>query len=226
MKAASATAVIERFADEYARGRTPVPCISCNQGVKFADLIGFARELGADCLATGHYVRRVVGANGAGAAPRRRSGPRPELFPVRDDARRSSISCAFRLGDMPKARGARDRARARPDRSPTSPTARTSASSPTAIMRGSSRRCGPRRRGRARSSIATAGCSGAHRGLIHFTVGQRRGLEIGGQAEPLYVVRLEPETARVVVGPKARARGARARGSKASTGSARASATV
>jgi tRNA-specific 2-thiouridylase len=53
------TGVIDRFADEYAQGRTPVPCSLCNQGVKFTDLIGFARDLGADCLATGHYVRRV-----------------------------------------------------------------------------------------------------------------------------------------------------------------------
>jgi tRNA-specific 2-thiouridylase len=57
--------VIERFADEYARGRTPIPCISCNQGVKFTDLMSLARDLGADCLATGHYVRRVAGPNGA-----------------------------------------------------------------------------------------------------------------------------------------------------------------
>ena len=67
--------VIDRFVDEYARGRTPVPCASCNQGVKFADLIAFARELGADCLATGHYVRRVVNGGRVelhkGADPRR-----------------------------------------------------------------------------------------------------------------------------------------------------------
>src|SRR3990170_4087892 len=56
--------VIDRFADEYAQGRTPVPCSLCNQGVKFTDLLAFARELGADCLATGHYVQRVIGANG------------------------------------------------------------------------------------------------------------------------------------------------------------------
>src|SRR3569623_1076872 len=52
--------VIDRFVDEYAHGRTPVPCASCNQGVKIVDLVAFARELGADCLATGHYVRRVM----------------------------------------------------------------------------------------------------------------------------------------------------------------------
>src|SRR6478672_275636 len=67
--------VIDRFVDEYAQGRTPVPCSLCNQGVKFTDLIAFAQELGAACLATGHYVRRLVGPGGAelhkGADPRR-----------------------------------------------------------------------------------------------------------------------------------------------------------
>ena len=69
--------VIERFADEYARGRTPSPCISCNQGVKFTDLLSFARELGADCLATGHYVRRALGSSSpCRAASIPRSWPR------------------------------------------------------------------------------------------------------------------------------------------------------
>ena len=67
--------MIDRFVDEYAHGRTPVPCASCNQGVKFVDLVEFARELGADCLATGHYVRRVVNGGRVelhkGADPRR-----------------------------------------------------------------------------------------------------------------------------------------------------------
>src|SRR5687768_9459820 len=69
------TGVIGRFADEYAAGRTPVPCSLCNQGVKFTDLIAFARQLGADCLATGHYVRRIV-ENG-----------RPQLHKGADPAR-------------------------------------------------------------------------------------------------------------------------------------------
>src|SRR3954463_10522067 len=75
--------VIERFADEYARGRTPIPCVSCNQGVKFTDLLSLARDLGADCLATGHYVRRV-------ACPGPRSGVGPngaELHRAADPAR-------------------------------------------------------------------------------------------------------------------------------------------
>jgi tRNA-specific 2-thiouridylase len=194
-------AVIERFADEYARGRTPVPCISCNQSVKFADLLDFARELGADCLATGHYVRRVAGTAG------------PELHRAADPARDQSYFLfattsdqldflRFPLGGLPK-RAVRELARDlglivadKPDSQdicfvPDGDYARVvekvrpEAARPGEIVD---------REGRV---------LGAHRGLIHFTVGQRRGLEIGGQAEPLYVLRLEPETGRVVVGPKA-----------------------
>src|SRR5687768_10575037 len=94
--------VIDRFADEYAAGRTPVPCSLCNQGVKFTDLIAFARELGADCLATGHYVRRVV------------NGDRVELHKGRDPARDQSYFLygttreqleylRFPVGDLPKS---------------------------------------------------------------------------------------------------------------------------
>ncbi len=75
--------VVDQFADDYLAGRTPVPCIRCNMGPKFTDLLRMARELGADCLATGHYVQRVVGRGGGGTAPRGRSGARPVLFPVR-----------------------------------------------------------------------------------------------------------------------------------------------
>ena len=68
-------------------------------------------------------------------------------------------------------------------------------------MPGWSRGCGPKPPRRARSSTSTGACSGSHEGVVHFTVGQRRGIEIGGQAEPLYVVRIEPEERRLVVGP-------------------------
>src|ERR671917_149006 len=94
--------VIDRFADEYMKGRTPIPCIACNQGVKFTDLLSLARELGADCLATGHYVRRVMGPNG------------PELHRAADPARDQSYFLfattreqldflRFPLGDMTKS---------------------------------------------------------------------------------------------------------------------------
>ncbi|HZF42760.1 MAG TPA: tRNA 2-thiouridine(34) synthase MnmA [Sphingomonadaceae bacterium] len=192
--------VIHRFAEDYARGRTPVPCIQCNQGVKFTDLLTLARELGADCLATGHYVRRVVGAQG------------PELHRAADPARDQSYFLfattrdqldylRFPLGDFPKdlvrevAAEMRLAVAGKPDSQdicfvPDGDYARVvKAVRPDAAVPGDI----VDRDGRV---------LGRHRGLIHFTVGQRRGIDIGGQAEPLYVVRLEPETARVVVGPR------------------------
>src|SRR5687768_16189580 len=78
--------VIERFADEYARDRTPIPCVSCNQSVKFTDLLALARDLGADCLATGHYVRRVAGPSG------------PELHRAADPARDQSYFLFAKIG--------------------------------------------------------------------------------------------------------------------------------
>ena len=93
--------VIDRFVDEYAHGRTPVPCASCNQGVKFVDLIAFARELGADCLATGHYVRRVVNGGRAelhkGADPRR-----DQSYFLYGTTREQLDFLRFPLGDLPK----------------------------------------------------------------------------------------------------------------------------
>src|SRR5688572_7695363 len=94
--------VIDRFADEYAAGRTPVPCSLCNQGVKFTDLIAFARELGADCLATGHYVRRVTGADGVemhkGADP-----ARDQSYFLYGTTRDQLDYLRFPLGDLPKS---------------------------------------------------------------------------------------------------------------------------
>ncbi|HLL30195.1 MAG TPA: asparagine synthase-related protein, partial [Allosphingosinicella sp.] len=94
--------VITRFADEYANGRTPIPCVSCNQSVKFTDLLALARDLGADCLATGHYVRRLEGPDG------------PELHRAADPARDQSYFLfattpaqldylRFPLGGLPKS---------------------------------------------------------------------------------------------------------------------------
>ncbi|MGH6659294.1 MAG: MnmA/TRMU family protein, partial [Sphingomicrobium sp.] len=95
------TGVIDRFVDEYASGRTPVPCASCNQGVKFVDLIAFARELGADCLATGHYVRRIVSGGRVelhrGADPRR-----DQSYFLYGTTRDQLDFLRFPLGGLPK----------------------------------------------------------------------------------------------------------------------------
>lgn len=193
--------VVEQFADDYASGRTPVPCIRCNMGPKFTDLLRMARELGADCLATGHYVRRVAGAAG------------PELHRAADPARDQSYFLygttesqleflRFPLGGLPKsevralAGAAGLRNAAKPDSQdicfvPDGDYARiVEKVRPDGVRPG------------AIVHADTGEQLGEHRGIIHFTVGQRRGLEIGGQSEPLYVIGVDADSAQVRVGPR------------------------
>jgi tRNA-specific 2-thiouridylase len=192
--------VIERFADEYMRGRTPIPCIACNQGVKFTDLLSLARELGADCLATGHYVRRVAGAGG------------PEMHRAADPARDQSYFLfattrdqldflRFPLGDMPKS-AVREIARELQLAVAEKPDSQDICFVPNGDYASVVKKVRPEAAQPGEIVDLEGRVLGQHGGLIHFTVGQRRGLEIGGQPEPLYVVRLEPESRRVVVGRK------------------------
>lgn len=193
--------VVETFADEYLAGRTPVPCIRCNMGPKFTDLFAMARELGADCLATGHYVRRVMGP--AGAELHRASDPARDqsyfLYATTED---QLEYLRFPLGGLPKsdvrelAEGAGLRNAAKPDSQdicfvPDGDYARI-----VKKMRPEGARPG------AIVHAATGEALGEHRGVIHYTVGQRRGLEIGGQPEPLYVVGIDAAEAQVKVGPR------------------------
>ncbi|HEY0116024.1 MAG TPA: tRNA 2-thiouridine(34) synthase MnmA [Allosphingosinicella sp.] len=192
--------VIDRFADDYARGRTPIPCIQCNQGVKFTDLFGIARDLGADCLATGHYVRRLVGPGG------------PELRRAADPARDQSYFLfattreqlgflRFPLGGLPKP-AVRELARELSLLVADKPDSQDICFVPGGDYAAVVRKVRPEAAVPGEIVDLEGRALGRHEGLIHFTVGQRRGLEIGGLAEPLYVVRLEPETQRVVVGPR------------------------
>ena len=114
-KSASSERVIADFADTYARGETPIPCVRCNERVKFADLMDTARELGADALATGHYVRRVDGRERRGAASRRRSG-RDQSYFLFATTQAQLDYLRFPLGDMAKPEVRAHRGRARPDR--------------------------------------------------------------------------------------------------------------
>jgi tRNA-specific 2-thiouridylase len=192
--------VIERFADEYARGRTPIPCISCNQGVKFTDLLGFARELGADCLATGHYVRRAAGPNGAEL--RRAADPaRDQSYFLFATTRDQLDFLRFPLGDLPKA-AVREIARELALAVAEKPDSQDICFVPDGDYARIVKKVRPEAAVPGEIVDREGRVLGTHGGLIHFTVGQRRGLEIGGQPEPLYVLRLEPESGRVVVGPK------------------------
>jgi tRNA-uridine 2-sulfurtransferase len=194
------TSVIEHFADEYARGRTPVPCSLCNQGVKFVDLVAFAQELGADCLATGHYVRRLE------------NGGRIELHKGADPARDQSYFLygttqeqldflRFPLGDLPKSE-VRTIAEEEGLAVASKPDSQDICFVPDGDYAGLVKRLRPETI--APGEIVDLGgrVLGTHRGVVHFTIGQRRGIEVGGQKEPLYVVRIEPEERRLVVGPR------------------------
>lgn len=193
--------VIERFADEYARGRTPIPCVSCNQGVKFTDLLALARDLGADCLATGHYVRRVAGPNGA-QLHRAADPARDQSYFLFATTREQLDYLRFPLGDLPKA-AVRELARELGLIVADKPDSQDICFVPNGDYASIVKKIRPEA-ARAGDIVDLDGAVlGRHAGLIHFTVGQRRGIDVGGQAAPLYVVRLEPEEARVVVGPKA-----------------------
>ncbi|MDP6352130.1 MAG: tRNA 2-thiouridine(34) synthase MnmA [Alphaproteobacteria bacterium] len=192
-------AVIDDFADGYLAGTTPIPCIRCNQRIKFRDLLDTARDLGADALATGHYVRRGRGAAG------------PELHRACDEARDQSYFLfattsaqldflRFPLGALDKRETRALAARfalpvaAKPDSQDICFVADGSYASVVAALRPGAREPGD-------IVLADGRVVGRHGGVINFTVGQRRGLGIAGP-EPLYVTALEPETGRVVVGPK------------------------
>jgi tRNA-specific 2-thiouridylase len=197
-------AVIEDFADAYARGETPIPCVRCNQSVKFRDLLATARELGAAALATGHYVRRVVGQG------------RVELHRAADPAKDQSYFLfattaeqldflRFPLGGMDKAE-----TRALAERFDLAVADKPDSQDICFVPEGGYARIVEKLRPEAAEPGEIVDLQGRvvgrHDGIIGYTVGQRKGLGVGGRkdsTEPLYVVRLEPETRRVVVGPRA-----------------------
>lgn len=193
--------VVERFADDYLAGRTPIPCIRCNMGPKFTDLLAMARDLGADCLATGHYVRRAMGP--AGAELHRASDPaRDQSYFLYGTTEEQLDFLRFPLGGMPKSQ-TRALAEAAGLRVAAKPDSQDICFVPDGDYAAIVRKVRPE--GEAPGEIVHAKSGavlGQHRGVIHYTVGQRRGLEIGGQPEPLYVTGIEADSRRVMVGPR------------------------
>lgn len=195
-------AVIEEFADAYLAGATPVPCIRCNERVKFKDLLETARDLDADCMATGHYIQRKLGAQG------------PELHSAADPMRDQSYFLfsttpeqlaflRFPLGHLPSKAETRKLAARfglvvadKPDSQDICFVPNGNYASVIEKLRPGAADPG--------EIVDLAGkVLGHHKGVIHYTIGQRRGLGIGGLGDhPLYVVKLDPDTRRVIVGPK------------------------
>ena len=195
--------VMDAFADSYIRGETPVPCIACNRTVKFRDLLKTSRELGADALATGHYVQRLAGEAG------------PELHRAVDPSRDQSYFLfgttseqlaflRFPLGHLPKTE---TRALAERFDLPVAdkPDSQDICFVPNGDYAAVVRKLRPEASEPGEVVDRQGSVIGRHDGIVNFTVGQRRGLALareGTDNEPLYVVRLEPETRRVVVGPR------------------------
>ena len=193
--------VIEEFADSYARGETPIPCVLCNQKVKFADLLDTARELGAEAMATGHYVRRMEGAHGA------------QLHAAVDASRDQSYFLfattqaqldylRFPLGGMEKSEVraiAAELGLINADKPDSQDICFVPQGRYTTIVN------------RLRPDAARPGeivdmngaVVGRHDGITNFTVGQRKGLGLSGNEEPLFVLKLDAVNARVVIGPRA-----------------------
>jgi tRNA-specific 2-thiouridylase len=202
-------AVIDRFTDSYVAGETPVPCVECNQSIKFRDLLETTRELGARVLATGHYVasRRLPG--GGRALYRAREAERDQSYFLFATTRDQLELVRFPLGDMTKAR-TRELAR----RFELSVAEKHDSQDICFVPSGRYSEVIERLKPGASEpgEIVDIGgrVLGSHPGIIHFTVGQRRGLGIAA-GHPLYVVRLDASSRRVVVGPRAALRTSRIR---------------
>ena len=193
-------AVIDRFAESYMLGETPVPCVDCNMSIKFHDLLATARELGAAVLATGHYVASRALDGGGRALYRAREEERDQSYFLFGTTREQLDILRFPLGERAKAE-TRELARkfglAVADKHDSQDICFVPSGRYTDVIE------------RLKPGAAEAGeivdrdgnVLGAHNGIIHFTVGQRRGLGVAS-GTPLYVLRLDAERRRVVVGPR------------------------
>ena len=194
--------VIDEFADAYLAGATPVPCIRCNERVKFRDLLETARDLDADCMATGHYIQRKAGPH------------RAELHMAADASRDQSYFLfsttqeqldflRFPLGHLESKAQTRALALQYGLAVADKPDSQDICFVPNGDYARVIEKLRPNAAQPGEIVDLEGKILGRHEGVIHYTIGQRRGLGIGGLGEPLYVVRLDPDQRRVVVGPKA-----------------------
>ncbi|MCV6594793.1 MAG: tRNA 2-thiouridine(34) synthase MnmA [Silicimonas sp.] len=194
-------AVIDEFAESYLAGATPVPCIRCNERVKFKDLLETAKDLDADCMATGHYIQRKMGENG------------PELHQAADPVRDQSYFLfsttpeqlaylRFPLGHLASKEETRALARDHGLALSEKPDSQDICFVPDGNYATVIEKLRPGAAEPGDIVDPDGNVLGRHRGVIHYTIGQRRGLGIGGLSTPLYVVKLDVDRAEVVVGPK------------------------
>jgi tRNA-specific 2-thiouridylase len=202
-------AVIDRFAESYVAGETPVPCVECNQSIKFRDLLGTARELGARVLATGHYVASRALPSGGRGLFRARDADRDQSYFLFATTGEQLDLLRFPLGDMTKAQ-TRELARRFELSVADKHDSQDICFVPTGRYSEVIERLKPGAAEPGDIVDAQGNVLGRHAGIIHYTVGQRRGLGVATGA-PLYVLRLDAATRQVVVGPRQALRTARMR---------------
>ena len=200
--------VMDEFADSYLAGATPVPCIRCNQRVKFEELLGTAKDLGADCLATGHYIRRTEGPFGA-ELHRAADPDRDQSYFLFATTQDQLEYLRFPLGGVAAKSVTRDLARKFGLAVAEKPDSQDICFVPEGNYADVIKKLRPGAAEPGNIVDLDGNAVGSHDGVIHFTVGQRRGLGIGGLKDPLYVVRLDPDRREVVVGPKSELESAR-----------------
>ncbi|MDB6179754.1 tRNA 2-thiouridine(34) synthase MnmA [Paracoccus fistulariae] len=195
-------AVIDEFADAYLAGATPVPCIRCNERVKFRDLLETARDLDADCMATGHYIQRKDGAAQA-ELHMAADANRDQSYFLFSTTQEQLNFLRFPLGHLESKAETRALAAEYGLSVADKPDSQDICFVPNGDYASVIEKLRPGAADPGEIVDQQGNVLGQHRGVIHYTIGQRRGLGIGGLGDPLYVIRLDPETRRVVVGPKA-----------------------
>ena len=194
-------AVIDEFAESYLGGATPVPCIRCNERIKFKDLLGAAKELDADCMATGHYIQRKFGESG------------PELHCAADATRDQSYFLfsttteqlnylRFPLGHLPSKDDTRALARKYGLSVANKADSQDICFVPNGDYASVIKKLRPESAAPGNIVDTNGNVLAQHEGIINYTIGQRRGLRIGGLAAPLYVVKLDASKREVIVGSK------------------------
>ena len=194
-------AVIEEFADSYLAGATPVPCIRCNERVKFKDLLNTAKDLDADCMATGHYIQRKMGAQGS-ELHCATDANRDQSYFLFSTTQEQLDYLRFPLGHLASKSATRELAAKFGLVVADKPDSQDICFVPDGNYAGVIEKLRPGAVEAGDIVDMDGTILGQHNGVIHYTIGQRRGLGIGGLATPLYVVGLDVDKKHVIVGAK------------------------